>query len=67
MGAYNGAAPSLKSKMVLAAAGSIVQTEARHAAAIDLLMNKSPTPDQGFDRPLTKAEVLPRVEPLIKS
>jgi hypothetical protein len=65
--AYNGAGPSLKSKMVLASAGSIVQVEARHAAAIDLLIGKSPTPDQGFDKTLTKAEVLPKVEPLIKS
>jgi hypothetical protein len=66
VGAYNGAAPSLKSKQVLASAGSIVQIEARHAAAIDLLIGTSPTPDQGFDRPLTKAEVLAKAGPLIK-
>jgi Ferritin-like domain len=67
VGAYNGAAPSLKSKTVLAGAGSIVQIEARHAAAIDLLIGKSPTPNQGFDRPLTKAEVLAKAGPLIKA
>jgi hypothetical protein len=67
VGAYNGAAPSVKSKTVLAAAGSIVQIEARHAAAIDLLIGKSPTPNQGFDRPLTKAEVLAKAGPLIKA
>ncbi|HEY5344689.1 MAG TPA: ferritin-like domain-containing protein [Solirubrobacteraceae bacterium] len=66
VGAYNGAAPSLKSKQVLASAGSIVQIEARHAAAIDLLIGMSPTPNQGFDRPLTKAEVLAKADPLIK-
>jgi hypothetical protein len=66
VGAYNGAAPSLKSKEVLAAAGGIVQIEARHAAAIDLLIGKSPTPNQGFDRPLTKAQVLAAAGPLIK-
>ena len=66
VGAYNGAGPSIKSKEVLAAAGSIVQIEARHAAAIDLLIGTSPTPNQGFDRPLTMAQVLARVKPLIK-
>ena len=67
VGAYNGAAPSLKSKQVLASAGSIVQIEARHAAAIDLLIGKSPTPNEGFDKPLMKAEVLSAVKPLIKA
>jgi hypothetical protein len=67
VGAYNGAGPSLQSKQVLASAGSIVQIEARHAAAIDLLLGKSPTPGQGFDRPLTKAEVLAKAGPLIKA
>jgi hypothetical protein len=67
VGAYNGAAPSIKSKQVLAGAGSIVQIEARHAAAIDLLIGKSPTPAGGFDVPLTKAEVLAKAGPLIKS
>ena len=65
--AYNGAAPSLQSKKVLAAAGSIVQIEARHAAAINLLINKSPTPSEGFDTTLTKAQVLAKAGPLIKA
>ncbi|HLH14786.1 MAG TPA: ferritin-like domain-containing protein [Solirubrobacteraceae bacterium] len=67
VGAYNGAAPALQSKEVLAAAGTIVQIEARHAAAIDLLVGKSPTPNEGFDIPLTKAQVLAKAGPLIKS
>jgi hypothetical protein len=67
VGAYNGAGPSLQSKQVLASAGSIVQIEARHAAAIDLLIGKSPTPNEGFDVPLTKAAVLGAVKPLIKA
>jgi Ferritin-like domain len=67
VGAYNGAAPSLKSKQLLGVAGSIVQVEARHAAAIDLLVNRSPTPNGGFDLPLTKTQVLAKAGPLIKS
>jgi rubrerythrin len=66
VGAYNGAAPSLTSKQVLASAGEIVQVEARHAAAIDLLIGKTPTPNQGFDLPLTKAQVLATAGPLIR-
>ena len=65
--AYNGAAPMISSKAVLASAGSIVQVEARHAAAINLLIDKSPTPSGGFDKPLTEAQVLVAVKPLIKS
>lgn len=64
--AYNGAAPSITSKEVLGAAGSIVQVEARHAAAIRTLRGQSPAPD-AFDRPLGKAAVLAAVKPLIRS
>jgi hypothetical protein len=67
VGAYNGAGPSLHSKQVLASAGSIVQVEARHAAAINLLIGTSPTPGQGFDKPLTKSQVLAAAGPLIKT
>jgi hypothetical protein len=66
VGAYNGAAPKISSKQVLAEAGSIVQIEARHAAAINLLINKTPTPNGGFDKPLTETQVLAAVKPLIK-
>jgi hypothetical protein len=66
VGAYNGAAPSLHSKAVLGVAGSIVQVEARHAAAIDLLIDRSPTPDGAFDPPLTMQQVLAKAGPLIK-
>jgi hypothetical protein len=67
VGAYNGAAPSLHSKQVLAEAGEIVQIEARHAAAIELLLGHSPTPNGGFDVPLTKPQVLAKAGPLIKA
>jgi rubrerythrin len=63
--AYNGAAPMIKSKDVLAAAGSIVQIEARHAAAIRVLKGDKPT--QGaFDKTLTKGQVLKAVQPYIQ-
>src|ERR1700722_12961228 len=66
VGAYNGAGPSLTSGALLAAAGSIVQVEARHAASIGLLTGQSVTPSGGFDKPLTKAQVLKAAGPLIK-
>ena len=63
--AYNGAAPQIKSKEVLGAAGSIVQVEARHAAAIRLQNEAQPSPE-AFDPTLSKAQVLKAVEPFIQ-
>jgi rubrerythrin len=62
--AYNGAGAAIKSKEVLAAAGSIVQVEARHAAAIALQNGQEPAPS-AFDSPLTEKQVLKAVEPFI--
>jgi ferritin-like protein len=64
--AYNGAGPSIKSPEVLAAAGSIVQVEARHAAAIRSL-NGVPITDGGFDKSLDMNAVLKAVQPFVKS
>jgi rubrerythrin len=64
--AYNGAAPSIKSKEVLAAAGSIVQIEARHAAALRLFADQDPSPN-AFDPSLQMDEVLKAVQPFVKS
>jgi rubrerythrin len=64
--AYNGAAPQIQSKDVLGAAGSIVQIEARHAAAIRLQLSQPPAP-AAFDRTMDKAAVLKAVKPLIKA
>ncbi|HEX5988620.1 MAG TPA: ferritin-like domain-containing protein [Solirubrobacterales bacterium] len=62
--AYNGAAPMIESKEVLAAAGGIVQVEARHAAAIRLQNGTEPAP-AAFDPPLDEKQVLKAVEPLL--
>ncbi len=64
--AYNGAAPNLESKDLLATAGGIVQVEARHAGAIRLLRGELPSPE-AFDVTLTEDEVLKAVQPFIKS
>lgn len=66
VGAYNGAGPSLQDKALLAAAGSIVQVEARHAASIAVLTGMPITPNGAFDKPLTSKQVLAAAGPLIK-
>ncbi|MGI8559510.1 MAG: ferritin-like domain-containing protein [Solirubrobacteraceae bacterium] len=65
--AYNGQGPNLQNKAYLAAAGSIVQIEARHSAAINNMIGKSPTPSGAFDKPLEMPAVLKAVKPLIKA
>jgi hypothetical protein len=62
--AYNGAAISIKSIDVLAAAGGIVQVEARHAALIRLTRSKPPAP-KAFDQASKMSEVLAAVKPFI--
>jgi hypothetical protein len=64
--AYNGAAPAIQSDEVLAAAGSIVQIEARHAAAIRLMNGRQPTAG-AFDKALDMQQVLDAVKPFVKS
>ena len=63
--AYNGAAPAIESTEVLAAAGGIVQVEARHAAAIRFLRGEDITP-AAFDEALEMQEVLDAAKPFIK-
>jgi len=64
--AYNGAGPAIMNKDILAAAGSIVQVEARHAARIRLINGELPAPD-AFDKSLSTNEVLAAVKPFIKA
>ena len=64
--AYNGAAPGIESKDILAAAGGIVQVEARHAALVRLARGQTPSPE-AFDRALEAEQVLEAVKPFVKS
>jgi rubrerythrin len=64
VGAYQGAAALIDNKAYLAAAGSIVQVEARHAAIVNLLMGQKPVP-QAFTPSLTVSEVLTIVNPVL--
>ncbi|MGH2892678.1 MAG: ferritin-like domain-containing protein [Solirubrobacteraceae bacterium] len=63
--AYLGQAAKIKSKEILAAALSIHSIEARHAATLNLLLKKSPTPDGAFAKPMSMAQVLAVVKPFI--
>jgi hypothetical protein len=63
--AYLGQAGNIKSAEILAAALSIHSIEARHAATLNLLLKKSPTPDGAFAKPMTMAQVLAAVKPFI--
>jgi ferritin-like protein len=65
VGAYNGAGPMIKSKEVLAAAGGIVQVEARHAGTIRYLRGQKITPS-AFDMGIEKAKVLSAAKPFLK-
>ncbi len=57
--AYNGQGPNL-TKPTLAAAGSIVSVEARHAAWIRDIVGKNPAP-VAFEKAKTKAQILAAV------
>jgi len=63
--AYLGQAGAIQSKEILAAALSIHTIEARHAATLNTLIKKSPTPQGAFAMPMTMAEVLAVVKPFI--
>jgi rubrerythrin len=65
VGAYNGAAPQLKTPDILTSLGGIVQTEARHSAALRMLANQDPAP-QAFDKPLSPEQVTSAVQPYVQ-
>jgi hypothetical protein len=63
--AYLGQAGNIQSKEILAAALAIHSIEARHAATLNLVLMKSPTPDGAFAKPMTMSQVLAVVKPFI--
>ncbi|MGI8711854.1 MAG: ferritin-like domain-containing protein [Solirubrobacteraceae bacterium] len=63
--AYLGQAGNIQSPEILAAALSIHSIEARHAATLNLLLMKSPTPDGAFAKPMSMSQVLAVVKPFI--
>ncbi len=64
--AYNGAAGQIQAPEVLAAAGQIVQIEARHAAAIRTARSQAPAP-LAFDKSLEMEQVLEAAKPFLKT
>jgi len=65
--AYLGQAGNIKSKDILAAALSIHTVEARHAAALNTVVEQPILPDGAFAKPATMSEVLKMVKPFIKA
>ena len=67
VGAYLMAAPAISSKAYLAAAGSILTIEARHAGFLDVLLNMPVSANGAFDKPITQADIVKDVSPFIAS
>ncbi|MEZ4728783.1 MAG: ferritin-like domain-containing protein [Caldilineaceae bacterium] len=65
IGAYQGAAAAIRSPEILAAAGSIVQSEARHAAIINFLLGQPPAP-RPTTASLTVEEVNAQIGPILE-
>jgi rubrerythrin len=63
--AYLGQAANIQSPEVLASALAIHTVEARHAATLGTLVNKSVTPDGAFGKPAEMSTVLAAVKPFL--
>lgn len=68
VGAYLGAAPVINSPEYLAAAGSIMTVEARHAGWVNVYLNEQITlGNASFEMPLTPEQVVAAVSPYLVS
>ena len=67
VGAYLLAAPAISSKATLAAAGSILTIEARHAGYLDSITGYPLSPNGPFDKPIPQADIVKAVSPFIAS
>jgi hypothetical protein len=65
--AYIGQAPSIRDPELLSQATSIATVEARHAAEVNRLVGRTPTPDGSFERPLTMQQVMAQARPYLGS
>jgi hypothetical protein len=63
--AYNGVVAAIESREILAQAATIVQVEARHAAAVRLARGVRPAPD-AFDAALERSQAVRNLRPLIR-
>ncbi len=67
VGAYLLAAPSISNKGYLAAAGSILTIEARHAGYLNSLLGLPLSTNGAFDKPIPQATIVADVAPFIES
>lgn len=67
VGAYLMAAPAISSKEYLAAAGSILTIEARHAGFLDVLLGADISPTGAFDKPIAQPDIVTAVSPFVAS
>lgn len=67
VGAYLMAAPAVSNKDYLAAAGSILTIEARHAGFLDVLLGSAISANGAFDKPMTQADIVAAASPFIAS
>jgi Ferritin-like domain len=67
VGAYLMAAPAISSKGYLAAAGSILTIEARHAGYLNSLLGMPLSTNGSFDKPISQSEIVKDVMPFIAS